>query len=131
MFKRRIAVVGTAVLLGLAGMAGAALADDGGGNRWRGSVVTEARPAGKLVCWTGEGERVRFSKVKVAEFVEEDVIGPELAEVVSGEKVLATDRFSVSVPATELPRKVVKHRFRGRVVHLTCVVDGRSGDVLR
>ncbi|NUO98189.1 MAG: hypothetical protein HOV96_40515 [Nonomuraea sp.] len=133
MFKRRIAVIGTAALLGLAGMAGSALADDGGVRVHEGPGthrVGEVRHVGKLVCWTNEGRQVRFSRAKVAEFVEEDVIKSPLAEVVDGETVIATDRFSVSVPAAEVPRKVVKHRFRGRVVHLTCMVDGPV-DVLR
>lgn len=131
MFKRRIAVVGTAALLGLAGMAGAALADDGGVRVHEGPGaygVVEAAHVGKLVCRTDEGRRVRFSRAKVAEFVDEDVIEP--AEVVTGEKVIATDQFSISVPAAELPRKVVKRRFHGRIVHLKCRVDGPV-DVLR
>jgi hypothetical protein len=126
MFKRRVAVVGVAAVLGLVGMAGSALADDGIYNQPKRHTVRVAEPvgAGRLVCWASDGKAIRFTKAKVAELIDENVIGHGLAEVVTGGKTIETDSFSINVPAGELPRKVFKHRFRGRVLHLTCTVEG-------
>ncbi|MGI5282593.1 hypothetical protein ACQEVF_04610 [Nonomuraea polychroma] len=137
MLKRRLAIVGTAAVLGLAGMAGTALADDDlvrvhpePGHH--GSVKVHAEPAepvflsGKLTCWVSGGKAVKFSKAKVAELIGEKVIDPEDAWdlAADGATVVPADRVSISVPAKELPRKVVGKRWhQRRVIHLTCVWD--------
>lgn len=132
MLKRRLAIVGTAVVLGVAGMAGSALADDHPVERHGGAVKVHAEPAepvflgGKLTCWTSGGGKVRFSKAKVAEFVDEKVIDPEHAWDVAadGVTVVPAHRVAIAVHAKELPRKVAGKRWRsGRVIHLTCVWD--------
>ncbi|WP_327584263.1 hypothetical protein OHA25_52070 [Nonomuraea sp. NBC_00507] len=138
MLKRRLAIVGTAVVLGLAGMAGTALADDEPirvhpkpGHD--GSVKVHAEPAepvfvsGKLTCWiSGRGKAVTFSRAKVAELIDEKVIEPENTweTAADGVTLVPADRVSIAVPAKELPRKVVGKRWHERrVLHLTCVWD--------
>ncbi|MFB4277703.1 hypothetical protein ACBJ59_20595 [Nonomuraea sp. MTCD27] len=138
MVKRRLAIVATAVVLGLGGMAGSALADDGpvrvhGGHGEKVKVHKPDKPvlySGRLTCWTSDGEAVRFSKAKVAELVDEQFIEPELAETVveDGVMVVPADRLAISVPAGELPAKVRgkvagKRWHHKRVIHLTCVWD--------
>ncbi|MGP3956933.1 hypothetical protein ACTWPT_13105 [Nonomuraea sp. 3N208] len=138
MLKRRLATVGTAVVLGLAGMAGTALAHDEPirvhpkpGHE--GSVKVHAEPAepvfvsGELTCWIdGRGKAVKFSKAKVAELIGEEVIEPEDAWDIAadGVTVVPADRVSIAVAGKELPRKVVGKRWhQRRVIHLTCVWD--------
>ncbi|MFI7634138.1 hypothetical protein [Nonomuraea sp. NPDC049400] len=143
MFKRRAAVVVTAAVLGLAAMAGSALADDGslkvrddGPAKVHddGPVRAHVEPGfrgGRLTCRLRDGKVVKFSKAKVAELIDEEFIDRELAEpvTVDGVTTVPADRLSISVPARELPRKVKlgKRWHRGRVVHLTCVWDDRVG----
>ncbi|MEV1168661.1 hypothetical protein [Nonomuraea sp. NPDC049784] len=143
MFKRRVAVVVTAAVLGLVGMAGSALADDGtlhvrddGPVKVRddGPVRVHVEPGvrgGRLKCWLSDGKVVKFSKAKVTELFDEDFIEPQLAEAVTedGVTTVPEDRLSISVPAKELPRKVTvgKRWHRSRVIHLTCVWDDRVG----
>ncbi|MEV4108521.1 hypothetical protein [Nonomuraea sp. NPDC049695] len=146
MFKRRAAVVVTAAVLGLAGMAataGAALADDGSLKvrddgpvkvRDEGRVKVHVGPdfrGGRLTCRLSDGKVVKFSKARVTELVDEDLIDPQLAEpaTVDGVTTVPDDRLSISVPAKELPRKVTvgKRWHHKRVVHLTCVWDDRVG----
>ncbi|WP_188190131.1 hypothetical protein [Nonomuraea sp. SYSU D8015] len=132
MLKRRLAIVGTAAVLGLAGLAGPALADGGlvdvHGDP-DGTVTMRTEPVfvgGKLTCWVSGGKVVKFSRTKVAELVEDRVIDPERAWDVAddGVTVVPADRVTIAVAAQELPRKVVGKRWRhGRVVHLTCVWD--------
>jgi hypothetical protein len=139
MLKRRVAIVVTVAALGLAGMAGSALADDrpgGGLVRVHGDAGEPVAYGGRLTCWLSDGKVVKFSKAKVAEFIEEDFIGPDLTKSDLAESDLAwpvtedgittvpEDRLSISVPAKELPRKVGKRWHRNRVIHLTCVWDG-------
>jgi hypothetical protein len=129
MLKRRLAIVGTAVLLGLTGMAGAALADDEPVRIKAGAVKVHGEPdfvGGRLKCWvSGSGKVVKFSKTKVAELVEERVLeeGEAWELAADGVTVVPADRVVIGVPAGELPRKVVKHRKAGRVIHLTCTWD--------
>ncbi|TMR11985.1 hypothetical protein ETD86_34135 [Nonomuraea turkmeniaca] len=131
MLKRRLAIAGTAAVLGLAGMAGTALADDRvhQGPGYGGPGTVHAEPAfvgGKLTCWVGGGKAVKFSKAKVAELIDEKVIEPGDAWDIAadGVTVVPADRLWISVPGKELPRKVVGKRWHERrVVHLTCVWD--------
>ncbi|MEV0380283.1 hypothetical protein [Nonomuraea sp. NPDC050643] len=132
MFKRRLAIVVTAAALGLCGMAGSALADDGP-VRVHGGSDEPVLYGGELRCWLNDGKAVRFSKAKVAELIDERYIEPELAETVieDGVAIVPEDRLSISVPARELPRSVArkvagKRWHHGRVIHLTCVWDDRS-----
>ncbi|MEU6715620.1 hypothetical protein ABZ897_29500 [Nonomuraea sp. NPDC046802] len=127
MLKRRVAIVITSAMLGLAGMAGSALADDG---------VVRVHPdrghtighGGKLKCWMADGKVVRFSKAKAARFVEKDFIEPGYAESVTegGVTTVPADRLSMSLPTKELGYKVSKRWKHRRVIQLTCVWDGRA-----
>jgi hypothetical protein len=127
MLKRRLAIVGTAAVLGLAGMAGSALADDGLIEGHGDSAVVHTEPVflgGKLTCWLSGGDVVKLSDAKVAELVHEKVIEPEHAWDVAADGVVPAERVKIAVPAKELPRKVVGKRWRhSRVIHLTCVWD--------
>ncbi|MGW0807409.1 hypothetical protein [Nonomuraea sp. NPDC002799] len=150
MLKRRLAIVVTAAALGLAGMAGSALADEGPA-RVRHGAGRSIPAGGELTCWTSDGKVVTFSKARVVKLVRahvigahvigehvigehvaggnvvgERVLGSELAESVTedGITTVPADRLSIGVPAKELPRKARKHRQQRRVVHLTCVWDG-------
>jgi hypothetical protein len=133
MFKRRAAVVLTAVTLGLAGMAGSALADDRPVEvRGEGLVRVHGEPdlpAGPLTCWLTDGKVVKFSKARVAELVDEEYVEPARPVTVDGVTTLPADRLSISVPAGELPYKVKagKRWHRSRVIHLTCVWSDHAG----
>jgi hypothetical protein len=139
MLHRRLAIAGTAAVLGLAGMTGSALAADGSiqghAEPGDGPVIVHTAPAepdfvsGRLTCWMSGGKVVKFAAAKVAELVDEKVIDPERAWEVAadGVTVVPADRVAISVPARELPRKVAGKRWRhGRVIHLTCVWDDFS-----
>ncbi|MGN9837837.1 hypothetical protein ACTMTI_06930 [Nonomuraea sp. H19] len=122
MLQRRLAIAGTAAVLGLACLAGPALADDG-------PVRVHGEPdfhGGTLTCWMSDGKVVAFSKSKVDEFIDDHVIEPA-AELVTEDGVTSVPahRLSISVPARELPRKIGKKWRHRRVVHLTCVWDER------
>ncbi|MEV4802087.1 hypothetical protein AB0K18_18900 [Nonomuraea sp. NPDC049421] len=134
MLTRRLAIVVTAAALGLGGMATSALADDGPVRVIGERVVDGDRilRGGKLTCWTRDGRKVRFSDRAVDELVEVGDVGPvRVVEPVpadgDGEVVVVPEeRLSIAVPARELPRKVAGKRWRqARVVHLTCVWEGR------
>ncbi|MFF4617090.1 hypothetical protein [Nonomuraea jabiensis] len=132
MFKRRVAVVLTAAALGLAGMAGSALADDGPVEvRGEGLVRVHGEPdlpAGPLTCWLSDGKVVKFSKARVTELVDEEYVEPARPVTVDGVTTVPADRLSISVPAGELPRevKIGKRWHRSRVIHLTCVWRDRA-----
>ncbi|MEW9548105.1 hypothetical protein [Nonomuraea sp. NPDC050783] len=137
MLQRRLAIVGIATVLGLAGLAGSALADDGpavvrepGG---KGPVAVRAEPGepvragGRMTCRVEGGKAVRLpkgvkpakgekvsgvvklSRAKVAELVEEKVIDPAQAWELApdGVTVVPAERVVIALPARELPRRVV------------------------
>ncbi|MCK2220043.1 hypothetical protein MF672_040545 [Actinomadura sp. ATCC 31491] len=143
--QQRLATVATATVLGLAGLAGSALADDGGpvvagpdgtvtvhGDgqvKVHGDGPVKVRPGpgapgGRMACRARGGKAVKLSRVKVAELVKERVIDPaEAWDLASdGVTVVPADQVVVTLPARELPRRVAgKHWRSGRGVHLTCV----------
>jgi hypothetical protein len=137
MFKRRLAIVGTVAVLGLTGMAGAAMADPG--TAGPGTVVVDDGQVGpvqlgdrqdfrgKLKCWKGRGGKsiksVEFSGREVVELAK---VEPELAEVVTGadDETISTDAFTISVPARSLPVRVVHKRERGHIMRLSCSWKG-------
>ncbi|SEF74088.1 hypothetical protein SAMN05444920_101521 [Nonomuraea solani] len=129
MVKRRLAIVVTAAALGLGALAAPALADDGsvrvhGGSGEYGGPDERVRFGGELRCWMKDGKVVRFPRAKVTELIDERYLEPELAETVveNGVTVVPADRLSITVPARELPHRVIGKRWhKGRVIHLTCV----------
>ncbi|MET8865818.1 hypothetical protein ABZW11_23015 [Nonomuraea sp. NPDC004580] len=140
MLTRRLAIVVTAAALGLGGMATSALADDGPVRVIGERVMDGDRilRGGKLTCWTREGRKVRFSDRAGDELIEVGDVGPvRVVEPVTaggdgggdgdGDVVVVPEeRLSIAVPARELPRKVAGKRWRqARVIHLTCVWEGR------
>ncbi|MFG1702573.1 hypothetical protein ACFLIM_05215 [Nonomuraea sp. M3C6] len=123
MFKRRVAIVTAVAALGLAGMAGSALADEGPVRVHGGSELV--LQGGRLTCWLSDGEVVKFSKAKVTELIEGDFVEPTLEWSVTedGVTTVPADRLSISVPAKKLPGKAGKRWKHRRLIHLTCVVD--------